>query len=873
MTLLPAILALATTVTPHLGAARASKAPVLDGRLDDAVWKTAEASETFTQKIPESGKAASERTIVRVVYDNDNVYVGIDCPQKAEVVGRLTRRDRNVEADSVEIALDSRGDGKTAFGFSINASGTISDGLHFNDTDYSQDWDENWEGQAARTPTGWSAELRIPLRILRFGSRPVQSWGFQVKRYVSALQELDEWAYIPRDSAGEVSHYGRLDNLVALRPGATFELRPFVAGGVRHHDPQATALARGFQPSFSAGLDLKWHISQELTLDATVLPDFGQVEADQVVLNLTTFEQYYPEKRPFFLEGADTFNTPFQLLYTRRIGRAPYTPALPSDGPIIETAVHDPGPSTIYGAAKLVGDLGHHLSVGELFALTGKQTVEVQPFDISRGSPFLPALGERLAGRRIERLADPLTSYKVLRIKREIGDNSHVGLIAMATNRLESGAEYPVVPSDTRGRRTDQLCPSGDQVAPGQRCFHDAYVGGVDARWRSPSGDYSASGQVIGTVIQNGPTRTLLDGTVVRPGDVGPAVQARLAKDGGKHWSGNVLYQMHGRQTDYNDLGYMQRQNEHRGDVNLQFHTLDPVGPTLETRTSLLFRERDNLDGLNLGRGFALTNFTRFSNFWGTYSEIHYFAPHFDDREMGDGAALQRTGIFGFEIYVFTDSRKSVDAEVWTQTHFLQNGGFGFQGDGRVSVRVLPQWDIDLLPSWLYVTGEPRFIGTQNGSYVFGLQRAQSLGLTLRSTYNFTPALTLQAYGQLFLESQHYTGFSTSPEAGKGAIARLDELQPLGAAPGSPVAGDRAGLAHPRGPLSWNPDFQGGTFNANLVLRWEYRLGSTLYVVYTHSQNRAATPHLGDATGFDFHLIRPGLAEDAVLTKLSYWWG
>ena len=407
----------------------------------------------------------------------------------------------------------------------------ISDGLHFNDTDYSQDWDENWEGKAARTKTGWSAELRIPLRILRFGSRSAQSWGFQVKRYISALQERDEWAYIPRDAAGEVSHYGRLDNLVGLNPGATFELRPFIAAGVRHHDPQAAALARGFQPSLSAGLDLKWHISQELTLDATVLPDFGQVEADQVVLNLSTFELYFPEKRQFFLEGNDTFSTPFQLLYTRRIGRAPPAPALPIDGPIIETAVHEPGPSTIYGAAKLVSDLGYHLSIGELFALTGKQTVEVQPFDVSRGSPLLPPLGSRPAGGRVERLADPLTSYKELRLKREIGDNSSVGLIAMATNRLEASADYPLVPSETASRRSDVLCPSGAQIAPGQRCFHDAYVGGVDARWRSPSGDYSASGQVIATMIQGGPDRTLLDGTDWR--QPAPPAAARDLEDEG----------------------------------------------------------------------------------------------------------------------------------------------------------------------------------------------------------------------------------------------------------------------------------------------------------------------------------------------------
>ena len=852
MTLLPTLLALATATIPHLGAAQVARGPVLDGRLDDAAWKQAEATESFTQKLPDGGKPPSERTIVRVVYDKDHIYVGVDCAQKSPVVHGLTRRDRNVEADSVVVVLDSRGDGKTAFEFSVNVSGVIADGLHFNDTEFSQDWDENWEARAALTPAGWSAEFRIPLRVLRFGQRPVQSFGLQVKRYVSALQELDEWAYIPREAAGEVSHYGRLDNLVGLRPEAPFELRPFLTAGLRHHDPQATALARGFEPHFSGGLDLKWHISQELTLDATVLPDFGQVEADQVSLNLTTFELYYPEKRPFFLEGIDTFSTPLQLLYTRRIGHAPGSPALPES----EAVVSDPRPSTIFGAAKLVGDLGHHFSGGELFALTGRQTVDVQPIDAATGSPLPRPFGGGASGFGRERLVDPLTSYKVLRLKREIGDNAHVGLLAMATNRLESGADYPVVPSGPKtGRKLDLLCPGAELVAPGQRCFHDAYVGGVDARWRSASGDYSASGQAIGTVIQSGPARTLLDGTVVRPGDVGPAVLARLAKDGGKYVSGSIEYAMHGRKVDYNDLGYMQRQNEHRGEATVEVHKLDPWGPTLETHTAALYRERDNLDGLNLVRNFALNHFTRFKNFWGVFAEVHYLAPHFDDREMEDGAALERTGVFGFELDFFTDTRKQIQGEIWTQTHFLANGGFGFQGDGRVLLRVLPQWDIDLLPSWVYVTGEPRFVGTQGSSYVFGAQRAQSLGVTLRSTYTFTPSLTLQAYAQLFLESQHYTAFTTSPAAGKGALARLAELAPLG------------------GALSFNPDFQGGTFNANLVLRWEYRLGSTLYVVYTHAQDRSTTPRLGESTGFDFHLVRPGVAEDAVLTKLSYWWG
>src|SRR5262249_27476322 len=284
----------------------------------------------------------SEQTTIRVIYDGEALFIGVDCQQKAPLVARLTRRDRPIEADSITIDLDSRADGTSAFEFAVNAAGALSDGIRFNDTDYSAAWDENWDARVARSDRGWSAEVRIPLRILRFHRAPVQSWGLQVRRYVSARQETDEWAFIPRTAAGEVSHYGKLDELRALKPPSPFELRPFVLGRVRHRDPTSTTLgngtdvttlANGWDASGSVGLDVKWHVTQNLTLDATFNPDFGQVEADQVVLNLTTYEIFFPEKRPFFLEGVDVFATPLPLLYTRRIGLAPDAPSLRTDAP------------------------------------------------------------------------------------------------------------------------------------------------------------------------------------------------------------------------------------------------------------------------------------------------------------------------------------------------------------------------------------------------------------------------------------------------------------------------------------------------------------------------------------------------------------
>jgi hypothetical protein len=847
----PAVLALAAV--PHLAAARAEKPPVLDGKLDDPVWQAAPAADAFTQKQPVDGKPPSDRTIVRILYDDDAVYVGIDCPQSVEVVARLTRRDRWVEADTVAVMLDTRGDGKSAFEFSVNAAGVLSDGLHFNDTDFNQDWDENWEAATSVRKDGWSAELRIPLRALRFPAKSVQSWGLEVRRYVSARLELDEWAHVPKETAGEVSHYGRLDELQGLRSKAPLELRPFVVGLLRHYDAGAQTLARGWAPSGSLGADLKWHVSQSLTLDATILPDFGQVEADQVILNLTKYEIQFPEKRPFFLEGFDVFSTPLQLLYTRRIGRAPDSPELrtwypssssstgarPTPPAVLgEGLAKPPQPSTILGAAKLSGDLGGRWTIGELVAITERQTVPVQ-------SPL---------GPQVDRALDPWTAFTLLRLKRDVGENAHVGVMFTGVERLEGANDYPVSP----GSSTRQLqCPQSDiviTVAPGARCFHDAYVAGVDGRWRSPGGDYTVSGQAIGSLIVNGPPRTLPDGTVIKSGDTGPAVSMHAAKEGGSTYAAWADAEVYGRRVDFNDVGFMLRQNLVKAHANFEYRTLQPKGETLETHTSIDYAEQDNLDGLNQFRGMSVDNFTKYKNAWATYALVRVRPRHWDDREVGDGAALQRGALFGFELAASSDSRKRVSFGLWTQTHFIEDG-VSFQGDGKLSLKVLPQWDVDLLPTWVYTRGEPRYFNVQQQGYLFGHQRAQSASLILRSTYTFTPRLTLQAYVQAIVEAEHYSGDTWFPARGAGTTIHLTDLRPVAF------------------PVLQNPDFSNGTVNASLVARWEYLLGSTLYVVYTHAQSNSITPAWSDAAGFDFGTVKPRTAEEDLLLKLSYWWG
>ena len=844
----PLLAALAADA-PHLVATRTATPPTIDGRLDDAAWSSAEPTSAFTQKFPNERAAPSEKTTLRVLYDDDSIYIAFDCEQAhAPIVEHLSRRDRLVEADRVEIDLGTRHDHKSAFRFTVNAGGVLTDAVLFNDTESSADWDENWEGRVARSWRGWSVEMRIPLRVLRFASSPVQSWDFQARRYVSEKQEIDEWSFIPREVAGEVSHYGTLDGLRGLVPSAPLETRPFLLGRLRRRDAATTSLASGTDLNGSAGIDLKWHPTQSLTLDVTFNPDFAQVEADQQILNLTTYETYYPEKRPFFLEGIDTFSMPRQLLYTRRIGRAAPIPSMRLAAPFGERLVDVPEPAHIFGAAKLTGSLAPHWTVGTLQAVTGSNDVDVQLVD----------------GSRQRRRIDPLSAFGVVRIKRDLSGNGHVGAMVTSTTRAETTSNYPLTaPIAGLDPNATQLCPGIDarsqviQVAPGSRCFNDAYVGSIDWKWRSAGGDWVTGGQVIATELANGPGRVVRDGTVIRPGDVGTGAYVYLNKEGGKHWVGDVQLEYEGRKLDYNDLGYNQRANDYRWRFDGEWRDLEPWHGFRERHLRVEYFGRTTLDGLWIGSGYQVNVSGTLSNFWQVFTEVHWRPTYYDDREIGDGTALQRAGIFGYELELDSNPAKPVSFSADTQTQFLSNG-FLFNGSAGVLFRALSQLDFEVLPTVVYTKGEPRYTGTSTGAgqYVFGRLEATSIGTTVRATYTFLPRFTLQTYAQLFLASGHFDEFSffQSAPTGPRPVVHIDALAPYAA------------------PLANNPDFLTGVLNMNVVLRWEYALGSTIYLVYTRAQVPQVALLPGESAGLSLNPVSRAPAADVVLLKLTYFW-
>jgi hypothetical protein len=834
------VLAAAALTPPEIVAVRTSSPPVIDGRLDDESWQLADASDEFTQKLPFEGAAPSEPTTLRVLYDQHALYVSFDCTQrKTPIVRRLTRRDGPLLADTVTFAVGSRADGKSAFEFSVNAAGTLADGLRYNDTELSAEWDESWQARVALTDHGWSAEIRVPLRVLRFGAAPEQSWDFQARRYIAVRQETIEWRHIARNRGGEVSQYGKLTGLSDLGSSALhWEVRPFMVGRLRRVGG-VPGVGTRVEPGDAIGVDLRFQASRALTLDATFNPDFAQIEADQQLLNLGNVETFYPEKRPFFLEGSEVFATPLMLLYTRRIGRAPEEPDLLGDAAFGEQLVDVASPAPLLGALKLTGKLGGDWTVGALQALTAPARLPVAWSD----------------GRRQWRVIEPTTAFGAARVRRDLPGGSHVGATLTAVQRLEPERELASL-EPAPGAAAHKLCPGGQEVPLAERCFNDAYVGSLDLRWRSRGGDWVGSGQLTGSMLHGGPPRHTDDGGVIEPGELGEGAYVQLARRGGAGVLGDVSFEYADRDLDYTDLGYSEGSNRYRVTTNLVYHALAGRGMMRETTFHAEQLTALGLDGWLVSSVNKLGMYGTFDNGLEYSLYVHYQPRYYDDREVGNGLALERAPAAGVEIELWSDRTRSVAFELFTLSQWIETGA-NFSGTATLALRPAPELSLELNPTLSYTVGEPRFAleGNEPAELLFGALTAKSASLQLRASYAFSAELTLQAYGQLYLASGHFTSLTSFDASRSGRKVALGELTPY------------------TGPVPYNPDFQEGVVDLNLVFHWEYSEGASLYGVYTRSAILDAGLPLGRSARLDFARLHDARAVDTLLFKLSYWWG
>ncbi|HEX5438904.1 MAG TPA: DUF5916 domain-containing protein [Gemmatimonadaceae bacterium] len=851
-----------------LRAVRVAAPPVIDGRLDEAAWATAPEATSFVQQRPDPGAAGTERTTARVLYDDHAIYVGMRMytTDTATIASAVARRDYTGYSDWAQVMFDSHHDRRTAFRFAVNPAGVQKDALEYDDGQGEDvSWDGVWEAAAHIDSLGWTAEFRIPLSQLRFNaSDSTQVWGVDFIRDIARLNERDYWAPIPPDASKFVSAFGELVDLRDLRAPRRLEVLPYTLASVTNApgvagNPFLTQNDLGTK----LGADIKYGLTGDLTLTGTANPDFGQVEADPSVVNLTAFETFFPEKRPFFIEGADLFQFnigfPYSLgfnfgndqpFYSRRVGRAP-------EGSVPDSAAQSdvPEATTILGAAKLSGKTASGWSIGMLDAVTQRELA-------------------RYTGPASERLdvpVEPLTNYTVARVRKDFREGqSAVGGIFTATDRRITSLALGNLPTF-------------------------AYTAGLDARHRFGGGNYEASVSTLGTLvrgdaqaiaaIQTSPghyyqrpdasyltydsTRTVLGGF---------ATSAKLDKIGGGHWRWTVATHARSPGFDMNDLGFEQSTDWLLEGANLGYVDFEPSRHVLSWSVNLSELSGWSFGGERRATGGALNGSVNLVNNWGVSVNVGRSFSALSTDLLRGGPALRTPAMDFLDFSMNTDARKPVNVQLFGDVEGEPETG---RHDGEISpilnVRPSGRWEFSLGPDlswnvnpWQYVTQRPALGATQ---YLFGRIKQTTAALTLRARYSFTPTLSVQLYGEPFVSAGDYSAFKRVTNARAGSFDDRfhtftpAELSYAGSTGNYQVDVNSDGTTD----LTFgNPNFNIQQFRSTAVLRWEYRPGSTLFVVWQQGRSQFAPTGAFDLA-HDARTLFRAPATNVLLIKLNYW--
>jgi hypothetical protein len=837
---------------PVATAVRATTPIRINAVLDEPAWRQAQPITALVQLDPHEGQPVSERTEVRILYDDDALYVGAMMYDRSPVSARLGRRDGSMSAsDWLTIIFDSNHDHRTSFGFEINPVGVRRDQSRSPQGE-DDSWDPVWEAAAAVTDSGWVAELRIPFSQLRFTRESVQTWGLQVERSIARNQEFAVWPFTPRDEPGGIPRYGHLTGLENLVTGKRLEIMPYGVTRAEYIDRGPNPFRDNREFSGDVGLDLKYRVTSNLTLDATVNPDFGQVEVDPAVINLTAFETIFNERRPFFIEGAELFrfgqDGSNSVFYSRRIGRPPsYAPPVP--------ARDVPDQTRILGAVKLAGRTSGGWSGGFLDAVTGRETARF--------------LGED--GSTAEVTAEPLTNYFVGRVRRETrAGQSALGGFFGAVNRDLEGDILPLVLRSAAYTTGADLFHQWDQ----RTWTLQAYVVGshvrgsrevITATQRLPYHYFQRPDADHLSVDTNATTLTGLSGRV------------NVSKRVGRNWSGSVNLNTISPKYEVSDLGFQRRADRIDAQLNLNYTESRPgrvlrrysmyVSPLIE----------HNYDWENISNRLFAGGSLQLLNYWQAFAEFAYSAAGtVDDRLTRGGPAAERPGFVSLYSEVVSDQRRRL---VGSFGSFLQRGpgrSSNVNLFANLTVRPAPHWDISVGPSFGHDFNEAQYLArvpdslathTFGARYVFAPLEQKTFALVTRMNYTFTPGLSLQVYAQPLVASADF-----GPAREFAAPGRF-EFREYGTEVGEIVDGRIYPTGQNSGGVSFpvpQPNFNFASLRGNAVLRWEWRPGSTMYLAW--QQTRSDSSPLGQlALRRDLDALFAASPDNILLLKVSYW--
>lgn len=843
---------------PSLVARRLSgPAPRLDGVLDDEAWRAAEVATAFTQFSPDPGAPASFETEARVLFADDALFVAIQAfdPSPDSIVGQLTRRDQNSYSDVVGVMVDSYDDQRTAFHFDVNAAGVQRDIYRFDDTSEDIGWDAVWGSAVARNERGWAAEFRIPFSQLRFRDGETQRWGINFYRQIARRDEMSAWSPTSQNEAAIVSRFGVLEGLEGIDPPRRLEILPYTVARVERAPGNPSNPYYERNDLFgSLGGDVRFGVTNDLTLTLTLNPDFGQVEADPAQVNLSAFEVFLPERRPFFVEGLNFFRVGLEpggegnesLFYSRRIGRAPQGRVDAQGGWSDQDEQ-----TTILGAWKLSGKTASGWSVGLMHAVTAEEMARITPS----------------AGPERQQEVEPFTNYSVARFQRDFrAGRSALGLVATGVNRS----------ADVAG---DLALPTG------------GYTFGVDGRHRFAEDRWQAAGYVIGSHVRGqseailrlqqsathlfqrpdaehltlDPTRTSLSGLTWN---------AELQKLSGGNLRFAIGTQGRSPGFDANDAGF-QREADYAGAFGyVGWDQAAPMGFFRRWRLNANASSAWSWGGEHYQINANINGNAQFSNLYTAFAGLNYNGPGLSNSALRGGPALRKEASWSWWAGLGSDPRPALSARLNASGSVRPEGRSHSLGlSPTILWRPSGRLNLDLGPVWVWNVDDRQWVsrvGTNEApNWIMGRLDQQTVGLTGRFNFAFSPTLSLQIYAQPFVSAGRYLDFKRVSDPGADRYADRFTHAPHVQEDGRVLAdldgdGQQESLA--------TPDFNVRQFRSNTVLRWEYRPGSALFVVW--AQGRDDFSSVGD---FDFRsdlgAVFGTAPRNIFLVKFSYWIG
>jgi len=812
----------------------------IDGILDEEEWKMADEAGDFIQHEPLNGMPATEKTVAKVLYDDEAIYIGVKAydSDPSRIVSRLSRRDSyNSPSDWIRVGIDSYHDKRTAFEFDVNPCGVKRDLIWYDDTEADSNWDAVWDVKTSINTDGWTAEFRIPFSQLRFARNDGKStWGFQVCREILRKNELDFWNPVPKDADRIVSLFGELEGIEHIPHVTHLEFMPYTVGSIETYadddDPYRN------KPSGDArlGADLKYGITSNLTLDVTINPDFGQVEQDPSEVNLTEYESYFEEKRPFFMEGLNIFQYPIMfsdednegLFYSRRIGRTPQFYPLDSSRWLDTGDFYAKIPkfTKILAAGKLTGRTSSGWSIGILEALTDKENALVKLPD----------------GREVGIAVEPMTNYFIGR-----------GLKDFNNGRSTFGAIITNVLRDIPNEDLDFLNRTATAV-------------GLDFSHRWHNDEFQIMGKVIGSRI-TGSREALLEAQTSsaryyqRPDAKhlgvdssltsmnGFAVNLLAGKFAGGKWRYGGAYMTRSPGFEVNDLGYMRFADAHVAALWGGYEQFEPGKVLREWRVNTNIYLAWNYGNEKIEEGCNINGHIQFLNYCGIYGGVAREAEKKDNTHLRGGPSLIIPGITRSWHGFYTDRRKTISFGY--NGHFAKRdrGMISYSASPRLTVRPSGRFDFTLNPSFSVSEDDIQYVDEINGRYIVANLKMKQLALTIRLNLTINPDMTLQFYGMPFIAAGDYSDFKevVSPRA-----RNYDERF--------------APYNYPD-----NPDFNFRQFRSNLVFRWEYSPGSTIYLVWS----RGATSDIDEYGKFsawsDMRELLETQGDDVFMIKINKW--